>query len=86
MLGAQSDYLETALWSALKTLEESARLSKRLADTQLERGHKWMAARFNEREKEARDRADTIRKVLVSSSSEVPEEAPAAMEAKTRRQ
>jgi two-component system chemotaxis response regulator CheB len=73
MLGAQSDILEQALWSALKTLEESARLSKRLADTERERGHTWMAARFDEREKDARERADTIRKVLVSSTSEVPQ-------------
>src|SRR5207253_221580 len=32
MIGAQNDMLEQALWSALKTLEENAHLSKRLAD------------------------------------------------------
>lgn len=74
MLGAQSDVFEEALWSALKTLEESARLSKRLAEKERQLGHTWIAARFKQREADARERADTIRKVLVSSSSEVPQE------------
>lgn len=29
MIGAQNDLLEEALWAAMKTLEESARLSRR---------------------------------------------------------
>ena len=60
MLGAQSE----VLWTALKTLEESATLARRLALTEQERGHKWMMKRFKERETEARDRAELIRKVL----------------------
>jgi len=64
MLGAQSEVLEEALWTALKTLEESARLASRLGDTERRRGHEWMAARFEEREREARERAETIRRFL----------------------
>ena len=73
MLAGQNDILEQALWAALKTLEENARMSKRLAITERERGHGWMAARFEEREKDARERAETIRKFLVSATSEVPQ-------------
>jgi two-component system chemotaxis response regulator CheB len=74
MLGAQSEVLEEALWSALKTLEESALLSKRLASSERERGHKWMMKRFQEREAEARERAEVIRKVLGRMNSTVPVE------------
>jgi two-component system chemotaxis response regulator CheB len=74
MLGAQAEMLEEALWSALKTLEESAALSKRLATTERERGHKWMMKRFEEREVEARERAEVIRKVLARVNGTVPVE------------
>ena len=77
MLGAQADVLEEALWSALKTLEESARLAKRLGTQERERGHSWMADRFNAREHDARERADAIRRFLVRDTSEVPVELPA---------
>ena len=72
MLAAQGDVLEEALWTAMKTLEESARLSKRLAETERERDHEWMAERFDQKETEARDRADVIRRFLASGDSTVP--------------
>ena len=73
MLAGQNEVLEQALWAALKTLEETARMSNRLAATERGRGHGWMAARFEEREKDARQRADAIRKFLMSATSEVPQ-------------
>jgi two-component system, chemotaxis family, protein-glutamate methylesterase/glutaminase len=76
MLGAQSEQLEAALWSAMKTLEESARLSRRLADSERARGHDWMVERFEERERDARDRAEVIRQFLMSQSTTVPIESP----------
>jgi two-component system chemotaxis response regulator CheB len=72
MLAAQGDVLEEALWAAMKTLEESARLSKRLAAGERDRGHEWMAQRFDQKEAEARDRADVIRRFLASGDSTVP--------------
>jgi two-component system chemotaxis response regulator CheB len=72
MLAAQSDVLEEALWTAMKTLEESARLAKRLAAVERERNHEWMAARFEQKENESRDRADIIRRFLASDASTVP--------------
>lgn len=73
MLSAQSEVLEEALWTAVKTLEESARLSKRLAHSERSRGHDWLARRFEEKEHEARARVETIRRFLLKSdTSEVP--------------
>jgi two-component system chemotaxis response regulator CheB len=72
MLAAQGEVLEEALWAAMKTLEESARLSKRLAAGERDRGHEWMAQRFDQKEMEARDRADVIRRFLASGDSTVP--------------
>lgn len=66
MLDAQSDVLEEALWTAMKTLEESARLSARLAASERRRGHDWLVQRFEERERDARTRADVIRRFLVT--------------------
>jgi two-component system chemotaxis response regulator CheB len=74
LLAAQNDVMEQALWSALKTLEE------RLASGERQRGHKWMAARFGERERDGRERAESIRKFLISSSSEVPQAVPEEMQ------
>ena len=68
MLGAQDDVLEEALWSAVKTLEESARLSKRLAATERQRGHDWLVKRFEEKEQEARQRVEVIRRYLLRSA------------------
>ncbi|HEX9982585.1 MAG TPA: chemotaxis protein CheB [Thermoanaerobaculia bacterium] len=64
MLGAHSLQLEEALWTAMKTLEESARLARRLADSERRRGHEWMARRFDEREEEARSRVEVIRRFI----------------------
>ncbi len=64
MVAAQDDRLEEALWSAVKTLEETVRLSRRIADTERGRGHEWMAARFDEKARDAAGRAETIRRVL----------------------
>jgi two-component system chemotaxis response regulator CheB len=72
MLDAQSQVLEEALWSAIKTLEESARLSARLAETERRRGHQWLVQRFEEKERDARERAEVIRRFL---TLEEPKEA-----------
>ena len=64
MLGAIDDELEEALWFALKTLEESAKLSNRLALNEMERGNKWLVERFRDREGDARSRAEIIRRFL----------------------
>lgn len=70
MLGAQDDRLEEALWSAVKTLEESARLSHRLAASERQRGNEWLVKRFEEKEQEARDRVEVIRRHLLRGEVE----------------
>ncbi|HJW94574.1 MAG TPA: chemotaxis protein CheB [Thermoanaerobaculia bacterium] len=79
MIGALDDELEYALWSALKTLEESARLAKRLADNEDAKGQPWLVKRFRDRERDARNRAEVIRRFLrdeaaSESVAESPEE------------
>ncbi len=74
MLSAQDDLLEEALWSAMKTLEESARLSHRLAATERVRGHGWLVERFEEKERQARAQVEVIRRYLLrTGDSTVPQ-------------
>jgi two-component system chemotaxis response regulator CheB len=76
MLGAQEDLLEDALWSAAKTLEETARLSHRLAGKERVRGHEWLAQRFEQKERDARARVEVIRRYLLrNGDATVPIEA-----------
>lgn len=70
MLGAQDEVLEEALWSAVKTLEESARLSHRLAAGERQRGNEWLVKRFEEKEREARERVEVIRRYLLRGNVE----------------
>jgi two-component system chemotaxis response regulator CheB len=65
MLSAQEEMLEEALWSAAKTLEETARLSAKLALTERARGHEWLADRFAQKERDARSRVEVIRRYLL---------------------
>lgn len=75
MVGALDDALEEALWIALKTLEESARLAHRLAESEGARGQAWLVRRFREREKDARQRAEVIRQFLSDEPEAVEEKA-----------
>ena len=69
MMAAQSEGVEEALWAALKTLEESVSLSRRLADQARERGQDWLAQRFEEKLQDAVQRAEMIRSVLFKDKS-----------------
>jgi len=64
MMAAQSERVEEALWAALKTLEESVSLSRRLGDQARQRGQDWLAQRFEERLSDAQQRAEVIRAAL----------------------
>jgi two-component system chemotaxis response regulator CheB len=65
MLSAQEEQMEEALWSAAKTLEETARLSAKLALSERARGHEWLADRFAQKERDARSRVEVIRRYLL---------------------
>lgn len=65
VLAGQSEAVEEALWTALKTLEENVSLSRRMAKNAHEGGKYWLAKRFDQRVREAEQHAALIRKVLV---------------------
>lgn len=64
MISAQADEIEAALWAALKTLEESASISRRMAKQVKDRGHEWLARSFEEKLSEAERRSTLIEQVL----------------------
>ncbi|MFL5802534.1 MAG: chemotaxis protein CheB [Roseiflexaceae bacterium] len=68
MVAGQSDTLEEALWVALKTLEESLSLSRRLGRQARERGQPLVAERFFERARDAEQRIMLIRQVLIGDT------------------
>jgi two-component system chemotaxis response regulator CheB len=64
LLAHQADQLEAALWTALRSLEEHAALSRRLAARAGARGHTHSASAFTEQAMDAEHHASTIRNVL----------------------
>jgi two-component system, chemotaxis family, protein-glutamate methylesterase/glutaminase len=66
LMAEQAKELEDALWVALRTLEENAALSQRLAERAHERNHPNLSARFEKQLEDAQQRAELIRKVLLN--------------------
>ncbi len=69
VLAEQAEQIEQALWVALKTLDESASLSRRMAKQARQQGHDWLAKRSEERVQEAEQHAILLRKVLAGKPS-----------------
>jgi two-component system chemotaxis response regulator CheB len=65
LLAQQSHGIETALWTALRALEESAQLSRQLAVRMTGRGSTMSAAAFARRAEETEENAQLLRRVLV---------------------
>jgi two-component system chemotaxis response regulator CheB len=65
LLGEQASSLEGALWVALRALEESASLARRVAERARGQHHDLPAERFEERAREAENSALVIREVLL---------------------
>ena len=65
VVAAQAETVERALWSAVRALEETAALTRRLADAA--RGE--LRRRFEEKEQDHRLQADTIKRLLMSPDS-----------------
>ena len=66
---AQGGSVETALWTALRALQERAQLSERLAARVGAAGAKQSQARFEEFAREAHEQAEAIRGLLVGNGS-----------------
>ena len=64
LLEQQVTAVENALWTAVRSLEERAELSGRLADTAKNRGNRLSAASFSEMGGDARNAAEVIRRLL----------------------
>jgi two-component system, chemotaxis family, protein-glutamate methylesterase/glutaminase len=73
-----SSSVERALWLAIRSLEERARLTGRLADAAHERGHELSASQFSKAAEEARQSADALRKVVRGMATEVAAESAEA--------
>lgn len=67
VLSGQAEVVESALWAALKTLEESVSLSRRMANDACEGGKARLAQRFEEKMQDAAQQAEVIRQVLIKS-------------------
>jgi two-component system chemotaxis response regulator CheB len=65
MLAAQTDSVDRALWTALRSMEERAALTHRLADRARARNHHLVARAFEDRAKIADGHAAVIRELLV---------------------
>ena len=68
VLDENTEALEGALYMALNTLEESATMADRLAARSRGHDHPYAAARFEERAKDARQRAAMIHRVLTEGT------------------
>jgi two-component system chemotaxis response regulator CheB len=66
LLGEQADVLDSALWMALRALEERASLSERLARRMNETGSPSSAGRFAIQAAGCRRSAEVIRRLIVS--------------------
>jgi two-component system chemotaxis response regulator CheB len=64
MLAAQTDEVDRALWVALRTLEERAALSHKLAERGREHGQHWVDQAFTARAQETEMEASQIRELL----------------------
>jgi two-component system, chemotaxis family, protein-glutamate methylesterase/glutaminase len=69
LLSEQSDAVEGALWSALRTLDENAELSRRIAARAREGRRFETAETFEQQARETAHRAEAIRRVLVKQSN-----------------
>jgi two-component system chemotaxis response regulator CheB len=74
LLDAQGLGWERALWTAVRTLDEKAALSRRMADQARERGSTDLAGRYELRAEEALDAAALLREPLNVADRRDPEE------------
>jgi len=70
LLGQQSDQLDSALWMALRSLEEKAALAAELSSRAEERQSITVARRYQEKSEEATRAANVIRELLKAPQDE----------------
>ena len=67
VLAAQSEQVEEALWGALKSLEESSSLSRRMLSKARENGQIWLARNLSDKLQETEHNATVIKQLLTKS-------------------
>ncbi len=72
MMAEQSDAIEEAMWTALKILEEQVSISRKMGAQARQNGHKVMARRFEERQKQAEKRVDLLMSALQKGETAIP--------------
>lgn len=72
----QASHLEGALWAAVRTLEESAALARRMANRARQRNNRRTAEHFEARAQEDAQRADLVRQALTLTTT--PDDDPLA--------
>jgi two-component system chemotaxis response regulator CheB len=72
LVAAQADTLESALWSALRALEEKAELSRRMAERIGSRGMERLALRYRHAVRDAERGSDVLRQLLLAGSAAAP--------------
>jgi two-component system chemotaxis response regulator CheB len=70
LLAAQTENLETALWTALRALEEADQQAGALAARMRARGHARLADRFERQQQDAVRRAEIVRRALTSGQGD----------------
>jgi two-component system chemotaxis response regulator CheB len=73
LVSAQADTLESALWSALRALEEKAELSRRMAERIGKHGIERLALRYRKAVRDAERGSDVLRQLLLDGSAAAPE-------------
>ena len=76
VLDGQYEAIEVALWTALETLTESVLMADHMARQARGRGHHIIGKRFQDKARNAEERASIIRDVLNRSGAIIPEERP----------
>lgn len=67
LIAKQSEAVENALWMALRTLDENAVLTRRLAQRSAERGHEGAAKHYAEKLVDIEANAGILRQILLNS-------------------
>jgi two-component system, chemotaxis family, protein-glutamate methylesterase/glutaminase len=80
LLAKQSDALESALWSAVRALEEKAELARRLAERMRARGMARTAAQFADNAHDAEQGSAKIRDLLLKGPLRDALDAPAELD------
>lgn len=78
LLAGQFDAVESALWAALRALEENISLSNSVAARMRKLGHARASERFERKAREAEQQAEVLRQMFVNRSASDPAEVEAS--------